>query len=623
MASDVLRIHKHHSLPPPARSIRFAPLPDTRRYVYVTDDGDELPLAKESRIPPPLSVPDDASSLSSGSGSSSRTRKRNSYTLGEPLESCSSSSPPSTSGTVTPASETATAVSSDFNKPLSVTPTTLSDSSSDSTPTPKPSIPKSKATSFFRPFFRKSSKSRPSSASSSVSLTPTPSLDSCNTKHGTRGLSRFNISAEELLTLGTINLFRSVSRGSRTDSNSLNNDSSSDWSLSRWSSIASASSAPASTSKNTPVVGSTLARCQSSQSFASSSKRGLGGNQHAFAWKASSTSKPKTSKAIPRKGVRMLNGRVYGGPKRANLPAGGNPFANARDEADPEFVEWGYGGMGSVSGRSAAGMNGTRWERLHSDQGGLMIGSCDGAADENGSSAPDDGSGMGWVRKRRESREREKKARDGEERKENGQEKLGEGDTDSKTTLHAETANLPTSGPESINSCTQRTSTAQVVANHALLSLAGTESTSPAPAPQSSTYPMPAEEKHVLHAVTIPAHFTRHNHHRSLSKGSSILSLTSDGKVSGPASGQQDLRKKGSESSDDSESEDESEEVRDIEDDDEESDEELAESKRKTALGAGVEKYTRHKEVDHDGARATSMQPTEGGVESEAHGTTR
>ena len=61
-----------------------------------------------------------------------------------------------------------------------------------------------------------------------------------------------------------------------------------------------------------------------------------------------------------------LNDRVYGAKKNTN------PFANARDE-EPEFVEWGYGGMGSVTGAKSADV-GNNW---HRSQGGSAMGTHD------------------------------------------------------------------------------------------------------------------------------------------------------------------------------------------------------------------------------------------------------
>jgi hypothetical protein len=108
----------------------------------------------------------------------------------------------------------------------------------------------------------------------------------------------------------------------------------------------------------------------------------------------------------------MLNGRVYGAKKNTN------PFANARDE-EPEFVEWGYGGMGSVKGAKSAGV-GNNWHRL---QGGSAMGTPDkprihvgvggvsagmGATDVD----LDDGSGLSWVKEKRERKAREEKERE-------------------------------------------------------------------------------------------------------------------------------------------------------------------------------------------------------------------
>jgi hypothetical protein len=96
----------------------------------------------------------------------------------------------------------------------------------------------------------------------------------------------------------------------------------------------------------------------------------------------------------------MLNGRVYGARKNHRSS---NVFQNIADE-EPAFVEWGYGGMGSVG---AGGM----WSKVQSDQK-LFIGQTEGrgrrGAPESGAN-DDDGSGMGWVKKRREERERKKR----------------------------------------------------------------------------------------------------------------------------------------------------------------------------------------------------------------------
>lgn len=89
----------------------------------------------------------------------------------------------------------------------------------------------------------------------------------------------------------------------------------------------------------------------------------------------------------------MLNGRVYGGGKSL--------FASAPDK-EPEFVEWGYGGMGSVKSQREVG--GRMWDKVQSESG--MIGDCD----------DDDGGGMTWVKRRREERERKARQEEAEQK---------------------------------------------------------------------------------------------------------------------------------------------------------------------------------------------------------------
>ena len=107
---------------------------------------------------------------------------------------------------------------------------------------------------------------------------------------------------------------------------------------------------------------------------------------------ANSTAQPKPK--------RMLNGRMYGA--RKNNHQSTNMFQNIPDE-EPEFVEWGYGGMGSVR-------SGGMWAKVQSDQKVFL-----GHDGERGRRAApeaddeDDGSGMGWVKRRREERERKKR----------------------------------------------------------------------------------------------------------------------------------------------------------------------------------------------------------------------
>ena len=87
----------------------------------------------------------------------------------------------------------------------------------------------------------------------------------------------------------------------------------------------------------------------------------------------------------------MLNGRVYG-RRRPYNKVSTDPFANVRD-SEPEFVEWGYGGMGSNKSNTNSSM-GSAWKAVQNGSNASAYGN-----DE------DESSGMAWVKKRRAARE--------------------------------------------------------------------------------------------------------------------------------------------------------------------------------------------------------------------------
>jgi hypothetical protein len=95
--------------------------------------------------------------------------------------------------------------------------------------------------------------------------------------------------------------------------------------------------------------------------------------------------------------VKMLNGRVYGKNRQAEVPRKGT--------TEPEFVEWGGmmgqkgGGIGSVKAADAAAP-------AASAAPSSSFGSIGRASTDD----DDDGSGMGWVKRRREQREKERRA---------------------------------------------------------------------------------------------------------------------------------------------------------------------------------------------------------------------
>ena len=86
----------------------------------------------------------------------------------------------------------------------------------------------------------------------------------------------------------------------------------------------------------------------------------------------------------------MLNGRTYGGRRERQGPK--TPYR------EPEFVEWGQGGMGAVRN--------TQWGKLQGDD---PLRGRSSARNSTDNADEDDGSGMAWLRKRRA--EKEAKAR--------------------------------------------------------------------------------------------------------------------------------------------------------------------------------------------------------------------
>lgn len=114
-----------------------------------------------------------------------------------------------------------------------------------------------------------------------------------------------------------------------------------------------------------------------------------------------------------RRGIRLLNGRVYGSRRNAAFQQK-NPFANVHDE--PEFVMWGYGGTGSnksEGGKYAALQNGQKVAVGH-------------VADGKDAPADDDVTGMAWLRRRREQREREKSEKEEKEKAEKAKDGVDE-----------------------------------------------------------------------------------------------------------------------------------------------------------------------------------------------------
>ncbi|KAI0259919.1 hypothetical protein BC834DRAFT_846451 [Gloeopeniophorella convolvens] len=290
------------------RRIRFAPLPDPRRAVLVTEHGEELPL-------PAVFDDDDPNSIPCPPLLNFSSNATSSLLLGDSVV------PPKELPTII-----ATGPSSSPPQCIRITQST-------------PSSP---------------ARPRPIESPCSSTMTITPTVSAPNTPSFAKKLLR---------------PFRQKScnddsqRPGSRDSSRSRDEAPSSWGmpLGRWTSAEVGGRRSSSSSAN----GAPLARVQSA-----------------------TTTAPK----------RLLNGRVYGARKPPHYQ---NAFQNVRDQ-EPEFVEWGYGGMGSVNAGGA-------WSKVQSGQKILI-----GHSDERGRrGAPqpadeDDGSGMGWVRRRREERERKK-----------------------------------------------------------------------------------------------------------------------------------------------------------------------------------------------------------------------
>ncbi|KAL4261891.1 hypothetical protein AB1N83_008107 [Pleurotus pulmonarius] len=618
--------------PTPQRKIRFAPLPDPRRSLL--DDGDDFPISDEVAIscPPMLAERDAIPSISSlaldplsseidtesdsTSRSSSRASKGADSSATTPTASASDSVSSFTQES--PSYQTKTALPPIPKPLLAAKLKQFEDNSSSHTSWA------SKPKSIFRPFLRRphsSSGATPtlSSSSNSANLPSASSSTSTlhpHTKHAP--FPRINLSSPSL------GLFRVSSRHRHHDDDDYSDDGKSGgfMKLAKWTSSSSSVNKHHNHFHNPASPLNPLTRTQSRGSVQSVQSNG---NQTPFGSTASlpltrvdsgrvnnyvrpASSLPgrrpstasgaistPTSPARKGKGTRMLNGRVYGHRRNTSNP-NGNPFANARDEADPEFVEWGYGGMGSV--RNGSGVGHGVWGRLQSE--GTALGGGGKTDDEE----LDDGSGMGWVRKRRE--QKEKKEREEKERlaKQEAQAKLEAitetGDTKEEE-AKPETEEKQFVRSEEIEQVKDRPDTAATITLSSLASptLSSTVSTPTIRNDVDTPKPSDDQDEHDTRVVNVSAHSPslarRHSHGRSRSRDSiPILE-----KVQAEDVTQTVVSVDVKEDETDESEEDEDEIPRPHDDDEEESEddsenEEDAE-KSKTALGAGVEKISRHK----------------------------
>ncbi|KAH7890014.1 hypothetical protein F5I97DRAFT_627702 [Phlebopus sp. FC_14] len=704
---------------PSTRRIRFAPLPDPRRDDVL--DTDDTACTDE---PQPEQIP-----LSSQEPTSTDASISSHQDLEDGFVSL------------------APCVSTDSN---ATSTSTIRDSS-----TPK----KSRSSKLFLrtlPFLRRSqSPASPSPIYPSVSLpnTSVSSLpSSANLDKNQRSTSSLpsspqsytaklpRISAEDVLTLGTISFFRARSGSASSARTPPPPTYTQGKPLQRW----------ASTGSGAGMKLGTLSETQSNTSAsegegANTKKRrpssigspGAGGGRHASSNKmlssplagssvsANGTSTRTTPTSPQKRHVKMLNGRVYGVLSLVNQNV--NPFASARDE--PEFVEWGYGGMGSV--QASAGVGSDMWRGLQrGETGGALLGGAsnstsgssgtqlrlgvggdpgDGTLKSRDRSASltsvpgggrgglarrpwgmsnevseggmgnvgaggeeEDGSGMGWVKRRRAERaareaqeraEREAQERADKDDRESEGRKSGESTTASMSASTMSTSTATTSPLASTSTSVTDLELPAALASSKSVSPVGSPPQQPVreldltPTPlslsaiTSPTGSLPStgvstprdagtstpkdghvsQEHHVLTAVRIsprhshsshthartPSHHSYHSHHSQVDTQSqpqhTLLHRGGDhfdekamdvdreeeeeGEASSPVDTEETNMSASMTSSSSSSSRSEEKDGNDEEEDDEEDDDvgEMENTQtRKTSLGAGVEKVSRH-----------------------------
>jgi len=249
---------------------------------------------------------------------------------------------------------------------------------------------------------------------------------------------------------------------------------------------------------------------------------------------------------------------VYGASRYQNGPA---------KHVEPEFVEWGYGGMGSVKSASTAPRTAHDWGKVQSNQRVAAV-----VEDE------DDGSGMGWVKKRRQQREAEKKDREEKEARDKAEATKAE----ERKELHISPPILQqpvseVSPPPTAKSATSKTPYPPHLQRRDSADSTHVYTTTLPPPPHGphhhdrSGTPTPAmisRSSSERYRSTTPSHLSTSERYLKVKDESPERSLTSGSEVSD------------ADESDESDSEDEEEDK----------------LQRKTSMSAGVEKISRHKE---------------------------
>ncbi|KZO95115.1 hypothetical protein CALVIDRAFT_564900 [Calocera viscosa TUFC12733] len=191
---------------------------------------------------------------------------------------------------------------------------------------------------------------------------------------------------------------------------------------------------------------------------------------------------------------RLLNGRIYGGGRNKQ-----------QKYEEPEFVEWGYGGMGSNKATTQS-----KWGSVQGKTVYTSGGKVGGGVEED----DDDGSGMAWVRRRR--KERELKAQQEKERAQNGEEEK----ENVQQPVQQSQPTAPSKPPVSAHSSARTTPTVST-----LSSAFSSRSQSPQPSLSGSavnsgtatgTSTPHVNDEHHYKAVSLPPppHHHHHHHHK-------------------------------------------------------------------------------------------------------------
>ncbi|KAG9318223.1 hypothetical protein JVU11DRAFT_304 [Chiua virens] len=379
---------------------------------------------------------------------------------------------------------------------------------------------------------------------------------------------------------------------------------------------------------------------------------GAGGGRHSSAAKMLPNEKlpvrpstaPSSPLQPPKKQVKMLNGRIYGA-KRYAAQTLANPFANVREE--PEFVEWGYGGMGSV--QASDGVASDMWKGLQrSERGGALLASsyhsrpgtptgavavgegrdsdaqsslsvarrkmsidipeC-GMGNVGAGGEEDDGSGMGWVKRRRaekeakarleqEAKELEKKTQEGRRSPESVDASVYTSTASPTTSLTACTSSAstdlttPTTSPITSRSPSVvdvKITSSPVSESHDLIATPPCAVIDEQPSKPDSPFVLPAatsknhHEHHVLTAVRLSANISNttfsHGHPEPHGRAALVDSSPVDTETTNSSGGEEELSRDSDEG--------------DVDDEDEAQD-----ISRRTALGAGIEKISRYVDVE-------------------------